>query len=244
MKNSIDKINKLFDSEKTTYSIVKDLKNRGYNSSTPWIDNYRNDRSKINKMTLEKAMMLIDYYDAIESKRLEELREKARLLLLEVATSEKDISYVFEKEDGQLLKNKDTENYMRLFHDYVDGDDYFGIYSDSLSNNQIDSRKSKLVDMVNPLMMLLEKSKPVNEAEIMKDIKIKEEITKVLKSIFNEMKDNGDFKTEEDFDMLLDWYFEPNSNTVYSVDSGMDYNGDDKEAYEFGQTEGFNFINF
>lgn len=36
---------------------------------------------------------------------------------------------------------------------------------------------------------------------------------------------------------LLDWYYEPNSQTVYFVQSDMDYDGDDNEAFKVVQSE-------
>lgn len=56
----IDIINALFDSEITTYQIAKDTK-----QSTQYIDNYRKDRGRISRMSLEKARLFIEYYESI-----------------------------------------------------------------------------------------------------------------------------------------------------------------------------------
>lgn len=56
----IDIINALFDTDITTYQIAKDT-----NQSTQYIDNYRKDRDRICRMSLEKAKLFIDYYESI-----------------------------------------------------------------------------------------------------------------------------------------------------------------------------------
>lgn len=56
----VDIINALFDTDITTYQIAKDTK-----QSTQYIDNYRKDRGRISKMSLEKASLFIEYYESI-----------------------------------------------------------------------------------------------------------------------------------------------------------------------------------
>ena len=43
---------------------------------------------------------------------------------------------------------------------------------------------------------------------------------------------------------LLDWYYEPASQEVYFVTSGMTYDGDDKSAFEVAQSENGEIINW
>lgn len=76
------------------------------------------------------------------------------------------------------------------------------------------------------------------------EIKMKELIIEQLNDTFEDLKENGICEEKEDFKELSDWYYEPETKSVYYVESGMGYSGDDKTAYYLGQTEGFKFINF
>lgn len=76
------------------------------------------------------------------------------------------------------------------------------------------------------------------------EIKMKELIIEQLNNTFEDLKENGICEEKEDFKELSDWYYEPETESVYYVESGMEYSGDDKTAYYLGQTEGFKFINF
>lgn len=57
-------INKLFQTDITSYQIAKDLC-----LSPQYIDNYRTGRSKIENMRLGKAELLVDYYNGLAQEK-------------------------------------------------------------------------------------------------------------------------------------------------------------------------------
>lgn len=82
----------------------------------------------------------------------------------------------------------------------------------------------------------------INELEQL--LKIRKEEIKMKERVIKQLEELRASDPELITDTtLLDWFYEPEADTLYFVDSGMAYDGDDKNAVELYQTEGIEIIN-
>ena len=75
-----EKLITLLESNLTSYSIARDLKQQGFTTSAQFLDDYRSGKKDIDSMTLGKARMLVYYFEEKEEIIMKDAKMKKMVM--------------------------------------------------------------------------------------------------------------------------------------------------------------------